>query len=284
MNRMAVLYRSHFHALELQLELTKRNILFSITSGIRFFEQAHIKDVTAYLKLVGEPPRRTLVQAAGAVAAGHWRQGGGQSCGRSFAGAGECRGGKSEGRNPKAERRAKSEGRSGRAGGCRRGGAGGCDWFSLTPSLSPGRGGAYVRAGGTSRGARTAARSASKRARAGCRRRRRWRWAQFVATDCAIGSGRRPGQRLRDDRAGDRSRLRGLPGGELRELPVAAGGPGTVGGLCTAVPHRRGFPDAACAADQSGGRSRAAGQHATRNGCGFRRFTRQKGWSSMSSS
>ena len=51
MNRMAVLYRSHFHALELQLELTKRNIPFSITSGIRFFEQAHIKDVTAYVKL-----------------------------------------------------------------------------------------------------------------------------------------------------------------------------------------------------------------------------------------
>jgi len=54
-NRMAVLYRSHFHALELQLELTKRNIPFSITSGIRFFEQAHIKDVTAYLKLVANP-------------------------------------------------------------------------------------------------------------------------------------------------------------------------------------------------------------------------------------
>jgi DNA helicase-2/ATP-dependent DNA helicase PcrA len=50
-NRMAVLYRSHFHALELQLELTKRDMLFSITSGIRFFEQAHIKDVTAYVKL-----------------------------------------------------------------------------------------------------------------------------------------------------------------------------------------------------------------------------------------
>ena len=49
---MAVLYRSHFHALELQLELTKRNIPFNITSGIRFFEQAHIKDVAAYLKLM----------------------------------------------------------------------------------------------------------------------------------------------------------------------------------------------------------------------------------------
>lgn len=52
LNDMAILYRSHFHALELQLELTRRNIPFSITSGIRFFEQAHIKDVTAYLKLI----------------------------------------------------------------------------------------------------------------------------------------------------------------------------------------------------------------------------------------
>ena len=55
LNRMAVLYRSHFHALELQLELTRRNIPFSITSGIRFFEQAHIKDITTYLKLVANP-------------------------------------------------------------------------------------------------------------------------------------------------------------------------------------------------------------------------------------
>jgi len=55
LNKMAVLYRSHFHALELQLELTRRNIPFSITSGIRFFEQAHIKDATAYLKLVHNP-------------------------------------------------------------------------------------------------------------------------------------------------------------------------------------------------------------------------------------
>jgi DNA helicase-2/ATP-dependent DNA helicase PcrA len=52
LNQMAVLYRSHFHALELQLELTRRNIPFSITSGIRFFEQAHLKDVAAYMKLV----------------------------------------------------------------------------------------------------------------------------------------------------------------------------------------------------------------------------------------
>jgi DNA helicase-2/ATP-dependent DNA helicase PcrA len=55
LNGMAVLYRSHFHALELQLEFTRRNIPFSITSGIRFFEQAHIKDVAGYLKFVTNP-------------------------------------------------------------------------------------------------------------------------------------------------------------------------------------------------------------------------------------
>jgi DNA helicase-2/ATP-dependent DNA helicase PcrA len=55
LSKMAVLYRSHFHALELQLELVRRNIPFTITSGIRFFEQAHIKDVIAYVKLVTNP-------------------------------------------------------------------------------------------------------------------------------------------------------------------------------------------------------------------------------------
>ncbi|MEI7733358.1 MAG: UvrD-helicase domain-containing protein [Verrucomicrobiota bacterium] len=52
---IAVLYRSHFHSLEVQMELTRRNIPYSLTSGIRFFEQAHIKDVTAYLKLLCNP-------------------------------------------------------------------------------------------------------------------------------------------------------------------------------------------------------------------------------------
>ena len=55
LNNVVVLYRSHFHALELQLELTRQQIPFSITSGIRFFEQAHIKDATAFLKLVANP-------------------------------------------------------------------------------------------------------------------------------------------------------------------------------------------------------------------------------------
>ena len=55
LNDMAVLYRSHFHAMELQIELTRRNIPFTITSGIRFFEQAHIKDISSFLKLLHNP-------------------------------------------------------------------------------------------------------------------------------------------------------------------------------------------------------------------------------------
>src|SRR5204863_8589312 len=49
---IAVLYRSHYQSLELQMELTRRNIPYEIRSGVRFFEQAHIKDVLAYLKII----------------------------------------------------------------------------------------------------------------------------------------------------------------------------------------------------------------------------------------
>jgi DNA helicase-2/ATP-dependent DNA helicase PcrA len=52
---IAVLYRSHFHALELQLELVRRGIPYEVRSGVRFFEQAHIKDVIAYLRLIINP-------------------------------------------------------------------------------------------------------------------------------------------------------------------------------------------------------------------------------------
>ncbi|HMZ19743.1 MAG TPA: ATP-dependent helicase, partial [Blastocatellia bacterium] len=47
LDEMAVLYRSHFHSLEVQLELTRRGIPYDVRSGVRFFEQAHIKDVTS---------------------------------------------------------------------------------------------------------------------------------------------------------------------------------------------------------------------------------------------
>jgi DNA helicase-2/ATP-dependent DNA helicase PcrA len=49
---IAVLYRSHYQSLELQMELSRRLIPYEIRSGVRFFEQAHIKDVISYLKIV----------------------------------------------------------------------------------------------------------------------------------------------------------------------------------------------------------------------------------------
>src|SRR5881227_657960 len=55
LNDIAVLYRAHYHAIELQLELSRRGIPYQITSGIRFFEQAHIKDVTAFIRFVANP-------------------------------------------------------------------------------------------------------------------------------------------------------------------------------------------------------------------------------------
>jgi ATP-dependent DNA helicase UvrD/PcrA len=55
LEEIAVLYRSHFHALEVQLELTRRGIPYDVRSGVRFFEQAHVKDITAYLRLVVNP-------------------------------------------------------------------------------------------------------------------------------------------------------------------------------------------------------------------------------------
>jgi len=55
LNEIAVLYRAHYHALELQLELSRRGIPYQITSGIRFFEQAHIKDVISFIRFVANP-------------------------------------------------------------------------------------------------------------------------------------------------------------------------------------------------------------------------------------
>ena len=55
LSSMAVLYRSHFHAMELQMSLASNHVPFSITSGLPFFQQAHLKDIAAYLKLLCNP-------------------------------------------------------------------------------------------------------------------------------------------------------------------------------------------------------------------------------------
>jgi DNA helicase-2/ATP-dependent DNA helicase PcrA len=55
LNEIAVLYRAHYHAIELQLELSRRGIPYVITSGVRFFEQAHVKDVTSFVRFIANP-------------------------------------------------------------------------------------------------------------------------------------------------------------------------------------------------------------------------------------
>jgi DNA helicase II / ATP-dependent DNA helicase PcrA len=52
LSEIAVLYRAHYHCMELQMELTRRDVPFEIRSGLRFFEQAHIKDVVAFLRVM----------------------------------------------------------------------------------------------------------------------------------------------------------------------------------------------------------------------------------------
>ena len=52
---IAVLYRSHFHSMELQMELARARMDYVLMSGVRFFEQAHIKDVCTLLRLAANP-------------------------------------------------------------------------------------------------------------------------------------------------------------------------------------------------------------------------------------
>lgn len=79
---IAVLYRAHSQAIELQVEFTRRGIPFLVRSGLRFFEQAHIKDVLSYLRLLYNPNdelsfRRAIKLHEGignATAEGLWTQ------------------------------------------------------------------------------------------------------------------------------------------------------------------------------------------------------------------
>jgi DNA helicase II / ATP-dependent DNA helicase PcrA len=55
LGQMAILYRNHHDSIVLQGELLARGIPYSVRSGLRFFEQAHIKDVLAFLRIVVNP-------------------------------------------------------------------------------------------------------------------------------------------------------------------------------------------------------------------------------------
>ena len=52
---MAVLYRSHFQSIDVQMTLARAKIPFRITSGVGVFEQIHVKDVLCYLRLLVNP-------------------------------------------------------------------------------------------------------------------------------------------------------------------------------------------------------------------------------------
>ncbi|MDD5634431.1 MAG: ATP-dependent helicase, partial [Candidatus Omnitrophica bacterium] len=55
LKKMVVLFRAHYHSAELEMELVKRGIPYVVRGGIRFFEQAHIKDVLAYMRILVNP-------------------------------------------------------------------------------------------------------------------------------------------------------------------------------------------------------------------------------------
>ena len=70
LSRMAVLYRNHHDSILLQGELAQRGIPYTVRSGLRFFEQAHIKDVLAYLRVHANPKDEPAWAPAAAAPAG----------------------------------------------------------------------------------------------------------------------------------------------------------------------------------------------------------------------
>jgi DNA helicase-2/ATP-dependent DNA helicase PcrA len=55
LSSIAVLYRSHFLAVETQIALARAGIPYHITSGVKFFERQHIRDLVALLRFVYNP-------------------------------------------------------------------------------------------------------------------------------------------------------------------------------------------------------------------------------------
>ncbi len=52
---MAVLFRSAWQSMDIEIELNTHNIPYVKFGGIKFTEAAHIKDVLAYLKVAYNP-------------------------------------------------------------------------------------------------------------------------------------------------------------------------------------------------------------------------------------
>jgi len=79
---IAVLYRAHAHRLNVETTLLRYDIPYEVRGGLRFFEQAHIKDVVAHLRIIENPHdevafRRVMLLQAGVgnvTADRIWRQ------------------------------------------------------------------------------------------------------------------------------------------------------------------------------------------------------------------
>jgi DNA helicase-2/ATP-dependent DNA helicase PcrA len=52
LSHQAVLFRSSYISLPLQVELSKKNIPFQVFGGIKFYETAHVKDILGHLKVI----------------------------------------------------------------------------------------------------------------------------------------------------------------------------------------------------------------------------------------
>lgn len=59
---IAILYRSHFHALEIQLAFSRAGIPYQITSGVKFFERQHVRDLVAFVQFVANPRNESAWQ------------------------------------------------------------------------------------------------------------------------------------------------------------------------------------------------------------------------------
>lgn len=64
LDQIAVLFRARFQAAELELELARRGIPYVLRGGVRFFEQAHIKDVLSHIKVLHAPADEVAWQRA----------------------------------------------------------------------------------------------------------------------------------------------------------------------------------------------------------------------------
>ena len=55
LDEIAVLFRSSYHAFDLELELQRHDLPFIKRGGFKFIETAHVKDVLGYLRIVANP-------------------------------------------------------------------------------------------------------------------------------------------------------------------------------------------------------------------------------------